>query len=78
MSPPKLIAAGELHVVEGPNVQPRLRGMAREALPGEPQGHVIDLFRGLEVLPVACETICGEGTEGPPLIIRMATLTTEL
>jgi hypothetical protein len=59
MGPAKLISAGELTVVEGPNVQPRLRSVAGEALPGESQGHVIDLLRSLEVIPVTCEAVRG-------------------
>lgn len=58
VSPPELITAGKLSVVESSDVQPGLGCVAGEALTREFQGDVVHLFRGLEVLLVACETVC--------------------
>ena len=65
-------------MVEGADVQPGLRRVTGEALPGESQGHVIDVLGGLEVFPVACETVRWQRAECSPLIIGVATLAAEL
>ena len=63
---------------KGSDVRPSLGRMARQALGGEPESNVVDVFRRLVVLPVARKAVGREGAEASTFIIRMAAFTSNL
>jgi len=71
----KLVPAGELPVIEGPDFHPGPGCVAGEAFRRESQGNVIDLLRGLEVLLMARQTVRGKWAKAPSLIVGVTVFT---
>ena len=65
-------------MIEGSDVHPRLRCVARQAFGGEAEGDVVNLLWCFVIFTVAGQTVGGEGREGPTLVVRVAALAADL